>query len=294
MRRRSWLGLPAAAALAVSLAPTASRAAPPGASAEEKQQCVDAYEQSQRLRRDGKLRAAHERLLVCSSRSCPEAAQLDCARWLAEVEQAQPGAVVTARGPGGQELTEIRVLVDGEVAADRLDGRSIAVDPGLHTLRVETAQGRSLEQSIMFREGEKFRAVEFTFSPAPAPAPPSASTSVPPHPAEAEAPRTGGLPVASYVLGGLGVAAVTVGAVLDITGKDRETTLKNTCAPHCSHSDVQAMRTQVLAGDVTLAVGLASLAGAVVIALGPRERHAARVTLGFQSSVLSFQFAGVF
>jgi hypothetical protein len=251
---------------------------------------VDAYEQSQRLRREGKLRAAHERLVVCSNRSCPEAAQLDCAHWLAEVEQAQPGAVVTARGPDGQELTDVRVLVDGEVAADRLDGRAIAVDPGLHTVRVETAQGRSLEQSVMFREGEKFRAVAFAF--APAASPPPLPTPAPLQAAEANPPGGGGLPVVSYVLGGIGVAAVAVGTALDILGKDRETTLKNTCAPHCSPSDVQAMRTQVLAGDIALGVGLASLAGAVVIALGPRERHAARVTLGVQPSALGFGLTG--
>jgi hypothetical protein len=270
MRRGLLLGLPAAAALAISLASTASH----GSSAEEKQQCVDAYEQSQRLRREGKLRAAHERLVVCSNRACPEAAQLDCAHWLAEVEQAQPGAVVTVRGPGGEELTDVRVLVDGEIAADRLDGRSIPVDPGIHAVRVETAQGRWLEQSIMFREGEKFRAVEFSFPTAAAPPPPPAPTAVAP-PAR-ESPASRGLPLGTYLLGGIGVAAIAVGAGLDIAGKDRESTLKNTCAPYCAHSDVAAMRAQVLAGDIILGVGLASVAAAVVVALtAPGERSGA-------------------
>ena len=274
MRRGLFPGLPGAVALAVSLTATASRGAPAGLSSEEKQQCVDAYEQSQRLRRDGKLRAAHERLVVCSNRACPEAAQLDCARWLAEVEQAQPSAVVTAKGPGGEELTDVRVLVDGEVAAERIDGRSIAVDPGLHTVRVETARGRSLEQSVLFREGEKFRPVEFSFAPVPAPPAPAAPPAPPPPPPRAvRATRGQPVPLGAYVLGGIGVAAIAAGTVLDITGKNRETTLKNTCAPRCSPSEVQGMRAQVLAGDITLGAGLASLAGALVVALtAPHER----------------------
>ncbi len=259
MGYRLLAGSLAATALAVLLGST------PAPAADEKQQCVDGYEQSQRLRRDGKLRAAHEQLVVCSNRACPEAAQLDCARWLAEVELAQPSVVVSAKGPVGGEWTEVRVLVDGELAAGRLDGRAIGVDPGLRKIRVESADGRALERSILVREGEKFRMVEFTFSRERV-GPPAAA---PPNPA-AERPageRSAWPPLASYVLGGVGVAAIALGTYLDVTGKDQETKLKNTCAPGCAPADVDAMRTRVLAGDITLGAGIASLASALVVAL---------------------------
>jgi hypothetical protein len=272
MRRRPFAGVPAAVAIAIGLASA------PVAAADDKQQCIDGYEQSQHLRRDGKLRAALERLVVCSNRTCPEATQLDCTRWLAEVEAAQPTIVVSAKGPRGEEMAGVRVLVDGELAAERLDGRAIAVDPGLRKVRVESSDGRALEQNLLFREGEKFRAVEFSFAP---PAPPPAPVVVP-EPAAKPTPEPGGWspPLSSYLLGGAGLAAIGVGTYLDVTGKDQETDLKNTCAPNCSHSSVESMRTRVLAGDIVLGAGVASVAAAVVIAIAtPRARaRAAWVT----------------
>ena len=38
--------------------------------------CIEAHEQSQILRRDGRLRAAREELAVCASAACPEACLL--------------------------------------------------------------------------------------------------------------------------------------------------------------------------------------------------------------------------
>jgi hypothetical protein len=266
MRRRLLGGVAAATALAIAL-PSA-----PAHAADDKQQCVEGYEQSQHLRRDGKLRAAHERLVVCSNRACPQATQLDCTRWLAEVEQAQPTIVVSAKGPGGQEIAGVRVLVDGEVAAERLDGRAIDVDPGLRRVRAESADGRVLEQNVLFREGEKLRAIEFSFPPA---SPPPAAAPVVvggPGPKPSREPGGWSPPLASYLLGGAGLAAVVVGTYLDVSGKDQETNLKDTCAPNCSHSSVEAMRTRVLAGDIVLGAGVASVASAVVIAIvSPRS-----------------------
>jgi hypothetical protein len=264
MRRRLLGGVPAAAALAIGLASA------PAPAADDKQQCIDAYEQSQRLRRDGKLRAAHERLVVCSNRACPEAAQLDCTRWLAEVETAQPTIVVSAKGPGGEEMTGVRVLVDGELAAERLDGRAIAVDPGPRRVRVESPDARVLEQSALFREGEKLRAIEFSFPPAATPSPGIA----PPPMTAAPAPSGWSPPLASYLLGGAGVVAIGVGIYLDVTGKDQETNLKNTCAPSCSHSDVEAMRTRVLVGDIVLGSGIAAVGSALIIAIASHRAGA--------------------
>jgi hypothetical protein len=77
------------------------------------------------------------------------------------------------------------------------------------------------------------------------------------------------------LLGGAGLAAIGVGTYLDVTGKDRETNLKDTCAPNCSHSDVEAMRTRVLVGDIVLGSGIAAAGVAVILAIaspraGPR------------------------
>ena len=56
------------------------------ARANEKQACVAAYEETQALRKQGKLRLASERVLACARNACPAFVKSDCAAWLGEIE----------------------------------------------------------------------------------------------------------------------------------------------------------------------------------------------------------------
>ena len=42
---------------------------------------------------------------------------------------------VHARDAKGEDLTEVRLTIDGETVAERLDGRALTLDPGTHTFR---------------------------------------------------------------------------------------------------------------------------------------------------------------
>ena len=57
--------------------------------------CFTAYEQGQRLQKDGKLRAAHEEFVACSDAACPGFVRKDCSGWLDEVESSMPAVVLT-------------------------------------------------------------------------------------------------------------------------------------------------------------------------------------------------------
>jgi hypothetical protein len=250
-----------------------------------KQACVDAYPLAQKLRREGKLRAAREKTLICAQDACPRAARTDCSAWLAEIDSALPSIVVVARNRAGSDLVDVSVVVDGETVRERLDAKPIVLDPGPHTVRL-AHDGQVLEQRILLREAERNRPVSVTFGeppPAlvPAPAPPAVSASAPSPAASAGAPPARAVsaaqpnterpvPVVAYVLGGVGVAAMGGFVAFGLSGKSKGNALRDSpCAVTrtCSPDDTDAVKSRYLLADVFLGVGVASLGAAVVLFL---------------------------
>ncbi len=213
----------------------------------ETDECIRAAEEAQPLRAAGKLHAAREKLVVCARGTCPTAVRSDCTEWLVELDRERPSIVVRAVTAAGEDLVDVRVLVDGAVVADRLDGAAIQVDPGVHSIRFERRGTTPIEEQLVVRQGEQSRVVSVAY-----PAPP-----VP------RAPRPG-IPAASWALGGVGAAAFSVAGVLWISGHTDRSDLAASCAPAraCAQSDVDDARTKLIAGDVALGVGLVALGAA--------------------------------
>src|ERR1700722_231833 len=163
------------------------RAASTPASDGNKLQCIEAHEQAQVLRQAGHLRAARQKLLVCTRSVCPTVVQQECGGWLQQVDVALPTVVLSVHDQRGSDVTAVRISVDGELLVERLDGRPVAIDPGPHTLRFEVAGEPPLERPWGLREGEKDRAIVVGL---PSPSPPAiAVPSAPPPPAPAEQER---------------------------------------------------------------------------------------------------------
>jgi len=158
------------------------------ARADDVDTCATAAEQAQPLMRNHELRAAREQLLLCARQVCPAVVRADCGRWLDDVGRKIPTVVVTAIGGDGREVTAVRVLLDGKVVAEKIDGGELAADPGDHTLRCELADGSVAEERVTLREGERKHAVVVRFKanlmssggfPPPAP-PPTGGAAAPP------------------------------------------------------------------------------------------------------------------
>ena len=171
--------------------------------------------------------------------------QRECAGWLAELEAAQPSVVVQARLPDGTDTPDVRVFVDGEPLAPRLDGSALDVDPGQRRFRFEHGTLPPVEQTVVIVEGDKRRSlmVDFTAPGAERPAWPM------------------------YALGGVAVAGVATFAIAGLVGLDRYNELSDTCSPRCAQSDADGVSTTFLIADVSLAVGVAALAGATYLVL---------------------------
>jgi hypothetical protein len=223
MRTKRSCLLLAAPIAALSLLVTA-----PARAEVTKDQCVDANGEAQDLRREGKLSAAREKLVVCSNRPCPAMVRDDCTKRLDELEKAQPTVAFEAKDAAGNDVSVVRVTVDGKPLAERLDGTALRVDVGQHVFTFEVVGQPPVSRTLVMTEGEKGRrevvAIGTANPPSPAPASPSAlatatAGSQPPAagPSNTEQPpttgRMGTQRVFGLVTGGIGLAGVAVGSV---------------------------------------------------------------------------------
>ncbi|AKT43543.1 hypothetical protein [Chondromyces crocatus] len=249
-------------ALAVALTPLLLAAAPLEASAAPtKRQCAAAYEDAQSLRQESKLQAAREKALLCASDACPAVVRGDCARWHQEIEASQPTVVFHVKDTAGKETASVRLHIDGQLVRERLEGTAIPVDPGEHLLRFEIDGADPIEQRQVIREGEKLRAISVSFAPEPTASPPSPSAS------ESPPPDHRGPPALAWILGGVGVAGLGVGATFGLLGLSQKGDLEDTCAPRCSSSDIGAVRSKLIVSDIGFGVGIVSLGVATILFL---------------------------
>jgi len=123
--------------------------------------CADAFERGQVERNDGKLLDARRDFLACAQDDCPAVVKAQCAKLHAELAQAVPSIVVSAKDKAGTDVPDVRLLVDGVPRGERLDGKPIELDPGEHRLRLEKAGSKPVEQTIVIAEGERARLVRF-------------------------------------------------------------------------------------------------------------------------------------
>jgi hypothetical protein len=224
---------------------------------DRKQACATAAEDAQQLRMDAKLRAARDRLLVCSRPECPATVLRDCSQWMNEVAALMPTVVLGARDSQGRDVLSAQVSVDGVAVASGLDGKAIEVDPGTHTFRFVSGAATA-EQAVLIREGEKGRSISVTLdvqgaTPAAAPTPP------PPPAAESTQSRPAVSPW-TWVLAGVGIVGIGVGTYLELSVNADASSLQNSCGHGCSHSAVDplVLKQQVL-GPIAFGVGALGL-----------------------------------
>lgn len=225
------------------------------ARADDKEQCAAAYEAAQELRSNTKLREARNNLLVCAQSVCPGFIKKDCSKWLSEVEAALPTVVLSAKAKG-RDLTDVSVKIDGDELVDALDGKAVPVDPGSHTFTFESAEHGTKELTYVVKEGQKSQSIEIEFAP-------EASGG------EAGGGDTGGsistddaagnktLP---YVLLGVGAVGIVGFAYFGLTANSEKDDLECADDKTCSDDDLSPIRQKYLFADISLGVGIVSLA----------------------------------
>lgn len=231
------------------------------ARAQDSSRCTQAYVSGQHLMRSTHLLDAQAALLLCARDPCPTALRPECSQWLAEVQRALPSVVIAVKSAAGEDLRDVRVLVDGQPFLSHLDGTAKDIDPGDHLVRLEAAGAPPLEQHVLLHEGEKARVLEFQLAAPETATPATTAISAAPPPPAAETTSKPPRWIA-YALGGLGIAATAAFAYFAIDGLS----LYSQCHNGCPSSHVSAGNRDWTAADISGGIALLSFgAGAYLL-----------------------------
>lgn len=238
------------------------------ASAVDKAACFSSSENGQRMRQAEKLQSARDQFLICSDKICPSVIKTDCIQWLSEVTAAIPTLTVSAQGRSGQDLIDVRVSIDGKQVTATLDGKGISVDPGVHTVRVETLGEAPKDQRVVVNVGEKARKISFRFGDEPT------QTDKPRLPLLDEGHNfAAGHTTWPWALTGGGVVVVGVGLTLALTVSDQDKQIPASCKDNltCSvagdgqrASDASTAEARQRNGYIAVAVGGAMVLGGLL------------------------------
>jgi hypothetical protein len=278
MKTRLCLGLLVASSLATAPALADDRAA-----------CLAAASKGQRLRDTHKLVEAREQLRICAAATCPAVVQTDCAAWLADVEKTLPTVVLAAKDGAGADLLDVRVTVDGQPLTSKLEGQAVPMNAGPHTFHFEGANGATLDQQVVVKEGEKNQPVAVVLKAPPAPPEPARPSPVeagPPTQGEPQA-ATGGAAqggsswkTVGWILAGVGVVGLGVGTAFGFAAMGDKNSANCDASHLCDGGPLSSARSAATACDISLIAGGVLLAGGLtVVLLSPSAHHESAMSM---------------
>ena len=181
----------------------------------------------------------------------PDLVREDCAKSLATLDGNIPSAVFSAQAETG-EITDVRVLVDGNLVSEKIDGKAFVLNPGEHRARFIKVGRLPVEMSFVAREGEKNHSVLASFG---TPAKP-----------ETVKKQEGGkhVPILPIILGGVGLAAVGGGFAFRLSADADARDLRDSCAPACSGSSRDSLSNKLVMSNVSFAAGGVLLAASAI------------------------------
>jgi hypothetical protein len=212
--------------------------------------CLTAHEQAQAARRALKFSEARAQLRACAQEGCPGLVRADCVSWLSELEKTYPVVIFDAHIDGQQALNA-RVYLDGRLVTDRIDGRPFEVDPGRHSVVIEVPDFPPNEQVVVISEGKQDRVISASFT----------------HSIHRP------IPLSVWLAVGIAAAGTVSVAVFGAMALSEKGSLQRSCAPFCADAQLVALRRNMLAADISLAVLAAAGVTAGVLFLTRPERR---------------------
>jgi hypothetical protein len=257
---------------------------PPGATeppTEPGARCVYYHLEAQRQRRAKKLIEAKTAMRECAMSECPTMVQQDCLQWIQSIDDQTPSVVFSIEADG-KAVTGAKITIDG-VDVDS-SANAVPLNPGPHTYVVSNPPYEPQSGSLNVLEGQRYRVFNVRFEQ-----PKPATTQPPPRPVvRMETLRP--VPVATWVLLGVGVVGAGAFAGMGLTGKSQEAELKDVCSPNCTDHDTKSMKSLYLGADIAAGVGAAALISAGIVFL-TRPSYEREVAVGVAPLPGGFQAA---
>jgi hypothetical protein len=257
-----------AAAIAAAVTGAPAHAADPTTA-----DCLSANDASISLRNQHKLREARTQLLLCAAATCPADIRNECTRRVTELNAAMPTIVFEAKNQAGDDLSAVKVTLDGQLVANKLEGTALSIDPGEHTFTFETAGQPVVEKSFVIREGEKDRRERIQFGTRVAAVVGTGTAATAGTDGKARGTTTilvgdsgeRGRKTVGWVLGGVGLAGLIAGGVVLGLGFTEKSQSDQDPPGSKRDSDYNAAIEDQTIGYIVGGVGIASLATGVVL-----------------------------
>jgi hypothetical protein len=178
------------------------------------------------------------------------------------------------RGAGADTAS---VIVDGVAVGDSVIGTPMPTDPGPHTIEAQAPGFKPFRQSLRVAEQQN-ETVELVLEALPPPPPQVRDISQPVRPAVRRS------PVYGYVVGGLGIASLGASGVFFALRAQKISELDKVCPDRkcpstAQRADIEAGKLDTTLANVTLAVGVAAVAGGLVLVLTSGSNEEPKVAL---------------
>ncbi|HKY41157.1 MAG TPA: hypothetical protein VJN18_34725 [Polyangiaceae bacterium] len=170
------------------------------------------------------------------------------------------------RGSGAEAAS---IALDGVSLGDQVIGTAMPTDPGPHTLEASAPGFKPFRKSVRVAE-QQSEVIEIVLEPEPT-APPKGAGG------DTVVQAGGRSPVYGYVIGGIGIASLGASGVFFGLRASKISDLDKACpdlkCPKGYDDDIQQGQRYTTIANVTLAVGVAAVAGGLVLILtsGPAE-----------------------
>jgi hypothetical protein len=257
-------------------------------------ECLTANDKSISLRNERKLLASRKELLVCAASTCPAEVRKECMRRIDQVNASLPSVVFEAKDGTGNDLTAVKVIMNGDLLVDKLDGSALTLDPGAHNFTFDAPGQPPIAKQLVIREGQKDRreVLQFGAPPATTPAAATPISKTTPNPAiessvDQVSSSSGGTQKAlALVAGGLGVVGIGVGTIFGLQSMSKNSDATAKCPAACSdQAGVELWNDARFAGNISTigfvvgGVGLAT--GAILwFTAKPSRTTALRTDIG--------------
>jgi hypothetical protein len=224
-------------------------------------ECLAANEASLKSANEHRLRQERSELLICAAASCPSDIRQECIRRIDELNAAIPTIIFGVKDALGNDVSAVKVSMDGQLLAERLDGSALSVDPGAHTFVFEKAGQSPVTKQFVIREAQKNRHEAITLG---SPAISATTTSTP----------LGAQKTVALVTGGIGIVGLGVGSAFGLVAMAKRNEAQRTCPDECADQrGVHLWDDAARAGDastVAFVVGAAMLVGGATLWLTAR------------------------